>query len=188
MKTSTMTPVAQNKTVLVLHSNVVFGDDKDFDYSGVWIGMALLIDSNGRQEELGCFVHDDNTEASCSCSLVWNNQLYIYGGVNFKRQISKLSQYRLQRVGDLPFGFFTGACTNMAGRKLFLCFDYYNKKQCFWSENPLGDFQNITLASYAHAATRISSSECKLFNFSQQKKVIYFKINIVKHASIFSFI
>ena len=154
-----MTPVAQNKTVLVLKSN-----------NRNW-RPALLVDSNGRQEELSCFVHDDNTDASSSCSLIWNNHLYIYGGNNFNRQISKLNQYRLQRVGDLQFDFNEGACTNMAGRKLFLCFDFDDSKRCYWSENPLADFQNITLASYAHYRTRISSSECKLLNFCEGKKV-----------------
>ena len=79
MKTVTMTPVAQNKTVLVLNS----------DMDGDW-QPALLIDSNGRQEELNCFAHDDRTIVSQSCSLVWNNQFYFYGGYHLKRQISKL--------------------------------------------------------------------------------------------------
>ena len=81
IKTATL--VARNKTVLVLDSN----------YYGDW-NPVLLIDSNGRREELNCFRQYDNTEASDSCSLVWNNHLYIYGGVNYNRQISKLNQYR----------------------------------------------------------------------------------------------
>ena len=47
------TPAAENETVLVLNS---------FYYEPAW-KPALLIDSVGRQEELDCFSHDDNTEA-----------------------------------------------------------------------------------------------------------------------------
>ena len=154
-------PAAQNKTVLVLNS----------DWDGNW-NRALLIDSKGRQEVLSCFSQDDKSEAYSSCSVIWNNQMYIYGGLNNVRQISKLNQYRLQRVGELPFDFSGGACTNMAGRKLFLCFDSLNNiKQCYWSANPLADFHEVQQASYAHSQTRISSSECKLLNFSQYKKL-----------------
>ena len=89
-----------------------------------------------------------------------------YEGYNYK--ISRLNQFRLERVGTLPFEFYAGACTNMDGRKLFLCFDYYHQKRCYWSEDPLFDsfqYRSFTLASYRHAATKISSSECKFSNF-----------------------
>ena len=81
MATTTTTQVAQNKTVLVLNS-----------YRGWW--PALLIDSNGRQEKVDCFTRDENSEAFHSCSLVWNNQFYVYGGFYNGRQISKLNGNR----------------------------------------------------------------------------------------------
>ena len=146
---TTTSPVGQNKTVLVLNS------------VGPW-QPALLINSAGRQDELKCFWAEDDAEASASCSLVWNNRLYIYGGMDNERQISRLDKYSLLVVGALPFDFYRGACTNMAGRKFFLCFNTKNKKGCYWSANPLGDFQTVTLASHDHSLTRISSSESKL--------------------------
>ena len=63
---------ASKRTVLVLNG---------VSEMGYW-EPAMLIDSSERKEELGCFSPDDNTEAFHSCSLVWNNQLYIYGGEN----------------------------------------------------------------------------------------------------------
>ena len=122
------------------------------------------------QKELDCFSHEDKTEVYHSCSLIWNNRMYIYGGADNKRKISKLNQYMLQIVGSLPFEFYFGACTNMADRKLYLCFsfsqDETTKKQCYWSANPLDDFESVSLASYVHGQTKISSSTCKFF-FSQ---------------------
>ena len=38
-----------------------------------------------------------------SCSINWKNQLYIFGGATERRQISRLSGQKLERVGDLPF-------------------------------------------------------------------------------------
>ena len=149
------TVVTENISVFVLNS-----------YDSEW-KPALLIDSSGRQQELGCFSADESAEAYRSCSLVWANKLYVYGGKGNKNQISKLNQYRLQLVGSLPFDLYRGACTNMAGRKLFLCFDYYDEKQCHWSTNPLSNFQKATLASYEHRKTRISSSKSKFSNLSQ---------------------
>ena len=156
----TMATGVSKKTVLVLN----------YGYAGMPSSQwrpALLINSSGRQEQLACFSHEDNTEAYMSCSLLWNNEFYVYGGQEHRRQISKLNQYRLKLVGALKFDFYIGACTNMADRKLFLCFDLSDSKRCYWSTNPLGDFQSAQLAFYNHAATRISSSDCEFLILSQ---------------------
>ena len=156
----TMATGVSKKTVLVLN----------YGYAGVPSSQwrpALLINSSGRQEQLACFSHEDNTEAYMSCSLLWNNEFYVYGGQEHRRRISKLNQYRLQLVGALKFDFYIGACTNMANRKLFLCFDLSDSKRCYWSTKPLGDFQSAQLAFYNHAATRISSSDCEFLVLSQ---------------------
>ena len=152
-------PVVQNKTVLILNS---------YDE---W-RPAMLINGSGKRQELSCFEHDDISEAYKSCSLVWENQLYIYGSRDHKRQISKLNKYHLQIVGTLPFNLQRGTCTNMAGRKLFLCFDYDDGKQCHWSTNPLGDFQPVSKTSYYHCKSRISSSNCKLILLSPKPNEI----------------
>ena len=156
---STTTSLAQNKTVLVLNS---------------WNGWkpALLLDATGRQDELDCFSHDENAEAYQSCSLTWQNQLHIFGGNSNRRQISRLSGYRLEFIGSLPFDHHLGACTNFADQKIFLCFNYYiGFKTCRWSREPLGTFEQATLASYDHRETRISSSNGKLFE-SWVKRII----------------
>ena len=129
-------------------------------YSG-W-KPAVLVDSTGRQDKLECFTHDKDSEVYRSCSVTWNNELYIFGGAHNKRQISKLVRYKLQVIGNLPFDFQFGGCTTMASGKLFLCFSLYDYKRCQWSTEPLGHFYNSTLAFHYHDSIRISSSECKL--------------------------
>ena len=147
--TTTLTTkrVGQNQTVLALNNNAGW--------------QAALIDSNGRQEKLGCFVPDLVSEAHQSCGLTWENNMYIFGGKFNKRQISRLNRYKLQSIGRLPFDFKNGACTNMADQKFFLCFDYNDDRRCHWSTEPLGSFNDVPLASYNHKQIRISSSECK---------------------------
>ena len=132
-----------------------------------WDGWkpALLLDATGRQDQLDCFSHDQNAEADESCSLTWQNQLYVFGGDSNKRQISRLSGYRLHVVGALPFDHRLGACANFANKKLFLCFNDASSdwKRCRWSREPLGSFAEATFATYDHRAARISSSDGKLF-------------------------
>ena len=134
---------------------------------------AVLIDSSGRQDELDCFLPDPDTVADHSCSLVWENDLYIFGGPNNNsgnhlRTISKLFKYNLKKIGSLPFDFDTGTCTNMAGVKLFLCFDFSRRgkassllKLCHWTTEPLGSFQKVAESAFKHDQVKISSSECK---------------------------
>ena len=158
--TTTTTSLARNKTVLVLNSR------------NGW-KPALIVDSNGRQDELGCFAHDQNAEVLRACSVTWQNEFYIFGGELNNRQISKLIGYNLKVVGSLAFDHYWATCTNMANRKLFLCFNVASKliphssddKRCRWTNEPLGDFQQATLARYEHGGgARISSSKGNLLN------------------------
>ena len=63
----------------------------------------MLINSTGQQKESACFERDKNTEAFYSCSIQWKNKLHIFGGLNEKRQISRLTGHKLERVGSLAF-------------------------------------------------------------------------------------
>ena len=127
--------------------------------------QALLLDSSGRKDVLECFKHGQKTQAYHSCSLTWNNEFFIFGGYDYKRQISKLSGYHLKNVGSLKFDHNYGTCANMANKKLFLCFndDSIDHKKCRWASDPLGPFFQATLATHKHHMSRISSSNGKLF-------------------------
>ena len=158
---TTTTFQVQNQTVLVLNS-----------YQG-W-RPAVLIDSTGRQDVVECFTPSSKSEAYHSCSLTWRIEMFTFGGNDDAYQISKLVGYKLLRRGKLSFQFNYGTCTNMAGRKLFFCFDYLNAIGCHWSRRPLGPSEHVPIGSYTHRRIRISSSEgnfiyCRFFNSSRKK-------------------
>ena len=98
---------------------------------------AFLIDSTG-DPSVSCFESDDDwyNDVRSSCSVNWANQMFIFGGqgvadvggfwrtsfINSPPGISRLDGYRLNRVGNLAFDFFYGACSVMK-EKIYLCFD-----------------------------------------------------------------
>ena len=144
-----------NGTVLVLNSN-----------GGPW-KPAMLVTTEGEQDELSCFQRDDNTEAWEFCSVNWKNQLHVFGGVNEKRQISRLNGHKLERIGTMPFDHNYGGCSVMANQFIFLCFNYGNPndyKRCRRSTGPLETFSEIPLASYDHRRTQTGCSDSK-FSF-----------------------
>ena len=102
-----------------------------------------------------------------SCSLTWRNELFVFGGIPNRRQISKLVKYSLKVIGSLSFDHKYGSCTNLANKKLFLCFnsDFNSQsdyKKCRWTDEPLGVFEDAALTTYNHnRGSRVSSSEGK---------------------------
>ena len=68
--------------VLVLHG------------SGNKWSPAFLIDENGGKDEVPCFSPDNNSFIG-SCSVLWKNSYYIFGGGNDLYQISKLTGFTL---------------------------------------------------------------------------------------------
>ena len=81
----------------------------------------LLTDVNGREDYEFFFLYRADTEVDGSCSLMWQNEAYIFGGLSEKRQISKVGGCSLTRIGSLPFTFANGACTVNQGT-MYLCF------------------------------------------------------------------
>ena len=79
-----------------------------------------------------------------------------------RRQVAKVENCSLKRVGTLDFGFYYGSCTNTNDR-VYLCFgDGGGEYQtCHLGTDPLGIFETIEKSSYSHATIRIASSECK---------------------------
>ena len=122
---------------------------------------ALLITSAGEQKELACFEPGDRTEAYRSCSVTWQNQMHIFGGQTEKRQISRLSGYKLERIGDLAFDHWLGSCSLMANQFLFLCFDRDDTKRCRRSTGPLENFSELALSSHEHMVAQTSCSDSK---------------------------
>ena len=122
----------------------------------------MLVNLAGGQEELTCFEREGATEASGSCSINWQNELFIFGGAVEKRQITKLSGQKLKRVGELDFDLKFGACSVM-GNELFLCFNYVpaDTRRCRRSTGPLDQFSEVALSTHGHRFIQISCSDSK---------------------------
>ena len=131
----------------------------------------MLINSVGDQEEFTCFEPDDKTDAYGSCSINWRNLLFIFGGANEPRQISRLDGYKLKRVHDLLFDYSHGSCSVMKDKFIFLCFGTVNEteyRQCRRSTGPFYNFQKLAESKHDHDKTKVSCSEGELFCPSSQ--------------------
>ena len=121
----------------------------------------MVIDSQGEQEELTCFEKDDKTEAYRSCSLTWQNRFHVFGGDNERKQISRLNGHKMERIGDLAFDHYWGACSVMNNQFIFLCFNDASYKRCRRSTGPLETFSEVALANNDHRWIQTSCSESK---------------------------
>ena len=122
----------------------------------------IITDASGLDNRDFYFKYGENTEAYESCGLTFKNQFFMYGGSKQKTQISQIVNCELKRIGQLPFDFRLGACTNVANQKFYLCFDYYDSRQCYKASSPIGTFQAISKSINDHREIRIASSEGKI--------------------------
>ena len=123
----------------------------------------LIIDGTGESEEID-FTLDSNTEVGASCSIVWKSKMYIFGGSNYKRQISAVENCKLAAVGQLNFDMVFGACASRDDEQVFICFPEYDLKEnkiCRVSNGPLDEFNVITSSNFAHGNTRIATNDGK---------------------------
>ena len=98
----------------------------------------------------------------------WKNQLFIFGGSTEQRQVSRLSGYKLERIGDLSFDHQYGACSNMENQYIFLCFDLKedsndidDPRRCRRSTGPMKQFSEVALSTHVHRGIQTSCSDSK---------------------------
>ena len=115
------------------------------------------------------FEYDYETEVYKSCSVIWQNENYVFGGENQKRQIAKIDGCRLRRIGELAFDLMAAGCVNVNNQKILLCFnldfdlssDDFDK--CRSLPSPTGSYQDVQRSKYAHQLTKIASSDSRFF-------------------------
>ena len=66
-------------------------------------------------------------QGSCSTSL--NGEMFVFGGKQEPRQVSRISGCGLGRVSTLPFDF-DGACQARFRNQILLCFSEYEEQTC----------------------------------------------------------
>ena len=120
----------------------------------------LLTDLNGRAMNCPAFTIADNVEVYYSCALTFQDHFYVYGGETYKRQIAKVINKSLTKVGALPFDFSEGGCTSTTD-KIILCFHYFDKRTCYKTTNPISQFEETRKSIHEHQWIKFASSECK---------------------------
>ena len=88
--------------------------------------VPVVTDASGKDYRGFRFNWAEGTESHYSCSLTWENEMYMFGGKNQMRQISKLSGCGLTNEGTLSFNFNFGACASTIGRFLVSSKRIYN--------------------------------------------------------------
>ena len=85
---------AQKNGTLVLNDHTIWNDQ-------------LII--NGEQESKKVGINFEvETEVSESCSIVWQGDMFLFGGKYNKRQISIVDECNLKSLGSLPFDMNKG--------------------------------------------------------------------------------
>ena len=87
------------------------------------VNIPLVTNAAGDVDRDIYFSIDNDAEVYESCSLVWQNELYVYGGYSKKRQISKVNACVLEKIGELTFNHNKGDCINVADERIYICFN-----------------------------------------------------------------
>lgn len=89
------------------------------------------MNSNGEFEFID-FEIDSLAEVAVSCSATINGEFYVFGGWHEKRQISKVVDCSLKRVGDLPYELYFPACGtfDFPEERSMMCFAGSHEKSC----------------------------------------------------------
>ena len=111
-----VSPASANETVLVLGQYLLEWKE------------PLVINSNSEIS----FNFDSTSAVWEACSVEYRGEYYLFGGRFHPRQISKVENCGLRRIGTLDFDFNTGACGSFNFKKeiALLCFPGIEKHSC----------------------------------------------------------
>ena len=126
--------------------------------------VPLILDGKGQSKEID-FSFESGTEVLYSCSIVWRGEMFVFGGYNYKRQVSVVDQCQLTKKGDLPFDMTYGACAQRDNQEVFICFENYfdssTNRNCHRSNGPLEAFSSMPSSINDHRQTRIAVTSGK---------------------------
>ena len=134
------------------------------------LNVPVITDSTGRVDTNFSFSFEEGTSVYKSCSIVFKNHHYVYGGSgDFIRQISVIDDCKLKRFGYLPFDHYYAACTAVGNNRIYLCFnadwegdDYGDRKKCRYAPHPGGPFSDDLIGNYDHPYIRIAASSSNI--------------------------
>ena len=121
--------------------------------------QAVLVNITDGSTQLDSYTFPRGSEVDHSCTLIFKNEVYIFGGGDRKRQISQVSDCRLTRIGSLTFDFTSRACTTIHESTLMLCFDAdVEGRVCRLADKPTGLFNKIIDSNFHHYDSKIASN------------------------------
>ena len=121
----------------------------------------ILTDLNGKAMNCPAFTIADGVEVDHSCAVTYQGRFYVYGGISYKRQIAKVTDKELTKVGSLLFDFTSGGCSSTT-EKILVCFHRDGDlRTCHKTTNPIAQFEETTKSIHEHRSIRFASSECK---------------------------
>ena len=116
----------------------------------------LLLHADGGASEVD-FTYGSGADIWKSCSVKFQGEIYVFGGTRTGKQISKVGQCRLDRIGQLNTNMIYGDCTNFNDEYIVMCFDQWECNKCYKASGPLETFEPITDSHYEHCETQIAA-------------------------------
>ena len=116
---------------------------------------ALVVGKKLTLDKLSRFSYDEGSSIHDSCSLMFRNNLYVFGG----HQISRLYGHRLQREGRLQFEFTSGSCANVDDKHIFLCFYKTDRQKCRLAIEPTTSMKEIAQSNHVHGSNNMAASK-----------------------------
>ena len=179
-------PMITNTSILILN---------DFYEKNI----PVITDSTGKAEYAGRdfnFHSGFRTEVSNSCSVAFRGEFYVFGGdwnghnEQHMKQILKVTDCSLEKIGKLRFKFRYGACAAVNEESIYLCFSDRGgeTKQCYVGADPVGSFSEINQSQFNHDYTRVAAGEGNYSGFGNFHFVSggAKKIEIISGSAIFS--
>ena len=134
-------------------------------FSSKWIkNTKIRFHFDPGSKEIG-FTFGSDTAVSASCSIVWLGRMFVFGGLNYERQISLVENCELTKKGELPFNMHWGACAQRNNQEVFICFETPSNaksaKNCHRSTDPLTAFTKLPSSNFFHTSIPIAVTSGK---------------------------
>ena len=121
-------------------------DDYIFDNSSIFTynkSLLILDDSKPRIASKSNIINmEESTDILDGCSLLWENEVYIFGGANSPSSVIKLIDCKMKQIRMLDFEFDSPGC--LAHDFIYLCFDKNKSKLCRYSVDPWDTFDQYS--------------------------------------------
>ena len=156
--TTTSTTTALTTTAAELNSSVLILNTLSPD------NVPVLTDMNGNVKSIN-FEVENGVHVYQSCGVQFKGDYYVYGSSSDdKRQVAKITNCSLKRIGTLPFTFESGACAATMDQ-VFLCFaNNGDQKTCHATNEPTGQFNVLAKSAYEHDKVRIATNNGNLLD------------------------